>query len=261
MFLKSLKPRVGTCSVKLNSVIIYHMSRYNIPEDFDRAAFEAQYYTELASDDVVSGAITLRNDGWDLFKSGSTDEGVGMLVESRNILIDHVGRPTELYGQLDEPEQLRKFFVRESYATIARLAQALCAMGEFDDALFNAKLAERHRPYSLIQDIRLSTGSIGLWAYYDQYEAIFSGRQGLVLSTSPSFDDSIHGGSEVSKRARSLARVSEDPRHVLFANNEMTQSQRDDTVRNFVRIARAATVANHVPLVIAKPLAKKVCAW
>ncbi|MDQ5914054.1 MAG: hypothetical protein QG623_673 [Patescibacteria group bacterium] len=236
------------------------MSRYELPEDFDRAAFESAYYTELASDADLTEAIVLRNDGWELFKAGSKDEGTQRILESRNILLDRVGRPGELYGDLCDTEQIKKLFVRESYASIARLAQALCAEGEFEDAFHNAILAQAHRPYSFIQEVRLSGDDSDeqrqLFAYYDQYRAIFSGRLGLVLSTS-----SDHASDrQITEEARGLARVSEDPDYVLFANNDMTQAQRDATVKNFTLIARAATVASYAPLPIARAIAQRVCA-
>lgn len=255
------------------------MSRYRVVEDFDRPSFELSYYDELGRNEEVTEAIRLRNDGWDLFRSGFVDDGIDEILESRDLLMSSVGGPFELYGDISAPDKLRQIFVRESYASMARLAQVLCAVGEYEDAVNNARLALAHLPYSFVQTVTLwplydgQGGSIGMNAQadpydrgpsrvnielFDQYRAIFEGRLAAVLATSTEAGVSKEAIG-VARYARQFAIGSEDPARFMFVNSDMTQAQRNETARRFTRVARAATVAAHSPLPVARLVAQKVC--
>jgi tetratricopeptide (TPR) repeat protein len=141
-------------------------------------------------------------------------------------------------------------FDRERYATTARLAQALCASGEFERAVQFAEKAVDLTPEGFEY-----TG----WKVEDQYEVIFGGRLSLIMATSDT-EGHLHEARELAIRARRLARLSENPEKVSFTNREMDQAHRKETRSRFGKVAWVATGNIWTPLGARRKISQRVCA-
>jgi hypothetical protein len=205
--------------------------------------FEDVYNGAVNSSTVVSDAITARNEGWDTFRSGAWNTGLGMITDSVRLLgsVEDLGFDRGLAFTPHIPG-----FKREAYASVARLAQAQCAAGIFDDAAETADLARRLTPDLVYLDGG-GTDTEVLGNLVDQYEVIFSGRLALVLSA-------VKGGSKsfytihMVERAKKIAVISEDHRKVVFSNREFTEEERCATATKFSKVASIAGMNQRIPI-------------
>jgi hypothetical protein len=226
--------------------------------------FEDDYNSRVGDNDIVQEAIHLRNVGWDSFRNGQKEPGIVNLYRSYSLL---------------EGASPGLRFKRENYATTARIAQALCANGEFEKAAAFARDALEMTPVGFdyfLQSRRLADfGPVGTPVrmnaefdverplfntvhFPDQFEARFAGRMGLVLATVSDGSD-IRSNIDLTARARFLAKRSEDRERMVFVNRGMTPEKRKATQARLTWVARAATVAVHSPLPVARLIAQKVC--
>lgn len=203
-----------------------------------KTVFEDSYYERLNNDPEALGAIDRRNQGWEVFKSGSFLEGIELLQSSFEAFLNHPGG-----------------FERERYASTARLAQALCAAGEFSEAALRARSSVILTPprvssrwCDLDEELKVIVSSP------DQYEIIFGGRLSLILAGS-SVPGDLDVARTIAAEARALAKISENRAWVVFAADpdenktpEEDEAWRRETRSKFGKVAWAATGAIRLPL-------------
>lgn len=213
--------------------------------------FEDSYYSSLEGSADVQEAINRRNEGWEAFKFGFQQAGINLINSSVGILS---GCP-EVFG-------------RERYASEARLAQALCAAGEFAEAAYHARGALALTPARFISNwYGLDEGLEITASLPDQYEVIFGARLSLALAGS-----NVPGDLDVARamaaEAKGLAKISENRAWVVFANREMSEEERKATRSRFGKVAWVASGAIRLPLgsednpgkLTRRGVAQRVCA-
>lgn len=201
---------------------------------------EGKYSTALKFTPEVMEARDLRDDGWREFRDGNRDIGLSLLDQSA----DALGSAPDV-------------FAREVFATDARIAQAYCVLGEFGKAAEIANRALDNMPKRIMRFEGWDLGFISEFGLNpDQYEVTFSGRLSLILGTSGN-DADFRNARELAIKARRLARVSERPDRVVFADKKMTDDERKSARSKHRKAAWAASIGWMLPLTVPDVISKK----
>jgi hypothetical protein len=202
---------------------------------------EEMYYAKLNGngvDDigspVVREAIDLRNKGIDTLKAGHPEDAVDALSESVRLLGAYNTTGTKI-------SPFVQGFDRELYASLAAKAQALCAAGEFSSALGHVWFAKQFTPKPLLFDQKDGDD------LPDQYEITFSGRLAVIMCTNKYRFYRGYVAVPMFRRARAIAPISQDPRAVVFTNNELTPKERKESARKATWFARFGSVVARTP--------------
>lgn len=202
--------------------------------------FEGIYRSALKVVPEVSAGREIRDIGWDEFRTGSKDKGLLMLNGSAELL-----------------SHASQIFSREVFATDARIAQAYCVLGEFGKAAEIANRALDNMPKRIMRFEGWDLGFISEFGLNpDQYEVTFSGRLSLILGTSGN-DADFRNARELAIKARRLARVSERPDRVVFADKKMTDDERKSARSKHRKAAWAASIGWMLPLTVPDAISKK----
>ncbi len=202
--------------------------------------FEGIYRSALKVVPEVSAGREIRDIGWDEFRTGSKDKGLLMLNGSAELL-----------------SHASQMFSREVFATDARIAQAYCVLGEFGKAAEIANRALDNMPKRIMRFEGWDLGFISEFGLNpDQYEVTFSGRLSLILGASGN-DADFRNARELAIKARRLARISERPDRVVFADKKMTDDERKGARSKHRKAAWAASIGWMLPLTVPDVISKK----
>ena len=193
--------------------------------------FEDRYYGLVGSKKEVGKAIRLRNDGWNTFKATEGSEGLGDLKSSVDMLID-LG-----------PQ--RREFGREMYASWARYAMALCVRGKMSEAQVFAMDAFNLSPQGFFPE--QSTGGLHDGVVYpDQFLIDFGPIITAIFATN-SGDMNVRVARSFAENAAKIAELSQDPDRVIFADRDMSDTERAEARSADVALAKLVIAAVELP--------------
>ncbi len=214
---------------------------------------EDTYNASVNANPRVLEAIKYRDDGWDMYRSGDHQDGLSSIEWSVNLLTQYGDRVWPQMGQ----------FARESYASVARYSQALCANGDFDLAYYWAEGARMLTPAGLVGSFSERGRGLppAVEMLPDQYRITFGGRLAYVMAASTA-PDALYSAVNLAIDARRLAGRAEDPRRVAFTDSEMSDERRREVrkIRRLEAWGAWATAVSPISLSQRQRIAQKVCA-
>jgi hypothetical protein len=198
--------------------------------------FEDDYYNGRSFE--VLGAIRLRDDGWNMVRSGED----ASVEKGRSLIKASVDRLEDL--------DLGILGGREIGASQAAFARANLYQGYYTAA---GEAAARAWTSFQASSTEIPEGFLG-----DQYMAIFGGWMSLALSTSAS-EDHRSMARFMAHRARLLSKHSENSEYLAFTTSEMSDYTRRVSRKNHMAAATVATLGLALPLSIRRDWVTKFC--